>query len=433
MWKRLDRIGDVVESQLCAGCGACAFLDPARYEMVDAAHSGRRPRLRPGQQEQARSEAFEVCPGVSLDPWPDSEGELAELKSAWGPVLSVWEGHAGDASLRFAGSSGGAASALAMSALDGGFHGVLHIGARPDNPLFNQSLLSTTAAEIAAHTGSRYAPASPCDSLSLVEDAPGPCVFIGKPCDVAAVHRISQRRPALAEKVGLTIAFFCAGTPGTEGTLELLRRMGIRDSESVVSLRYRGNGWPGPTHAIHRKADSSLASETLSYEEAWGDVLVNYKQWRCNLCPDHTGAYADLAVGDPWVRPVEAGAVGSSLILPRTPRGLRHLEAAIARGFLVAERVDPSLLPRSQPNLERSTAAVWGRVRALRWLGAPAPAFRGLISFASWWRTLGPMEKLRSFAGTGKRVLRKGLLRRFKVRPLELPGADDSGTGFPPS
>lgn len=429
MSKRIDRISDVVGSQLCSGCGACAFLEPERYEMIDAAHFGRRPKLREGQREQAGDEAFEICPGFSLGPWPDAEGELADLKSAWGPVLSVWEGHAGDASLRFAGSSGGAASAVAQSALDSGFHGVLHIGARPDNPLFNQSLLSTTPAEIAEHTGSRYAPASPCDSLSLVEAAPGPCVFIGKPCDVAAVHRISQRRPALAEKVGLTIAFFCAGTPGTEGTLELLRRMGIRDPQSVASFRYRGNGWPGPTTAVHRSADSELLEQTLSYEEAWGDVLVNYKHWRCNLCPDHTGAFADLAVGDPWYREVEAGNVGSSLIVPRTPRGLRHLEAAIAGGFLVAERVDPELLPRSQPNLERATAAVWGRVRMLRWLGAPAPVFRGLGSFAAWWRCLSPSEKLRSFLGTARRVLRKGLLRRVEVHALELPRPNDPGEG----
>lgn len=428
MAKRIDSITEVVASHLCVGCGACAFLNPERYEMVDAARSGRRPRLRPGQQDEAGSEALRVCPGASLEPWPDAAGEIDDLKREWGPVLGVWEGHAGDASLRFSGSSGGASSALAMSALDSGFHGVLHIGARPEAPLFNQSILSTTAAEIAEHTGSRYAPASPCDALSLVEAAPGPCVFIGKPCDVAAVDRLCRRRPELARKIGLTIAFFCAGTPGTEGTLELLRRMGIRDPHSVRSFRYRGNGWPGPTEATYTSADGTLSAESLSYEEAWGEVLAQHKQWRCNLCPDHTGGYADIAVGDPWYRELQEGEPGSSLIIPRTARGLRHLETAIESGFLVAARGDPKLLGKSQPNLLRASAAVWGRVQALRWLGAPAPDFRSPGLLASWWRYLSPLEKVRSVVGTARRVVRKELRRRFEVEPLILPGADsDSG------
>ena len=117
--------------------------------MVDAAELGRRPKLRPGQQEHPGAEAFEACPGIALGPWPEAAGELEALKSPWGPVLSVWEGHAADASLRFSGSSGGASSALAISALASGFHGVLHIGAGPEHPILNRSRLSTSAAEIA--------------------------------------------------------------------------------------------------------------------------------------------------------------------------------------------------------------------------------------------------------------------------------------------
>ena len=47
----------------------------------------------------------------------------------------------------------------------------------------------------------------------MIQNAPAPCVFIGKPCDVAAVENVRRLRPALDEKVGLTIAIFCAGTP----------------------------------------------------------------------------------------------------------------------------------------------------------------------------------------------------------------------------
>ena len=85
---------------------------------------------------------------------------------------------------------GGAASALALYCMEqGGMHGVLHITAREDVPYLNKTVLSTTREEVLGATGSRYAPASPCDGLAMVEEASGPCVMIGKPCDIAAAEK----------------------------------------------------------------------------------------------------------------------------------------------------------------------------------------------------------------------------------------------------
>ncbi|MCH8212422.1 MAG: Coenzyme F420 hydrogenase/dehydrogenase, beta subunit C-terminal domain, partial [Planctomycetes bacterium] len=191
--------------------------------MIDSLGHGRRPRFKGPRRTRADDqEALRVCPGLGLEHTFDRSHPdlIRELVAGWGPVLEVWEGHATDDAIRFAGSSGGAASALALACIEqGGMHGVLHIKARTDAPYLNHTILSTTRKEILSATGSRYAPASPCDGLQLIEDAPAPCVFIGKPCDVAAVHKAKQVRPALAEKVGVTIAFFCAGTPTTNATL----------------------------------------------------------------------------------------------------------------------------------------------------------------------------------------------------------------------
>ena len=43
---------------------------------------------------------------------------------------------------------------------------------------------------------------------------------------------------------GITIGIFCAGTPSSQGTLDLLEKQGI-DPRTVEEIRYRGNGWPG--------------------------------------------------------------------------------------------------------------------------------------------------------------------------------------------
>lgn len=414
-------IQDVAETQLCCGCGACAYICPSRIEMVDTLKYGRQPRLRNSARSDGElAEAMRVCPGIGLErpSNPQTAGLIHELLPAWGPVLEVWEGYAAHRGFRFAGSSGGAASALAVFCFEqAGMHGVLHISARSDIPYLNQTVLSTTRKEILERTGSRYAPASPCDGLKMIEEAPGPCVFIGKPCDVAAVQKARKLRPKLDEKLGLTIAFFCAGTPSTKGTLEMLKRMGIDDPATLVSLRYRGNGWPGRATAVVR-TEAGEETRELTYEQSWDDVLQKHRQWRCYVCADHSGEFADIAVGDPWYRPVADESLGRSFILARTALGRRILHEAKDAGYLEIERAEPSIVSASQPDLLRTRGAIWGRILTLRLMGAAVPRFRGMPMFRFWWSELSLKEKARSFYGTMKRVFTKRLRKRISVEPL---------------
>lgn len=393
-------------------------------EMVDDLEHGRRPFVECDKVDLAADrEALAVCPGIQVEHTFDRRDPelIRELTEAWGPVYEVWEGHASDCEVRFAGSSGGAASALALFCIEQvAFHGVLHIAARPDAPYLNHTVLSTTRAQILERTGSRYAPASPCDGLQVIEDAPGPCVFIGKPCDVAAVQKARRLRPALDAKIGLTIAFFCAGVPATQGTLDLLKCVGVESPERITSLRYRGHGWPGRWTVHWRDGDNRPRQASLSYEESWS-FLSGFGQWRCRLCPDHTGEFADLAVGDPWYRSVQPGEPGSSLVVARTRRGRAFLYAAADAGHLIITAHDPTLLPRSQRNLLRGRAAVWGRLLVLRSMGMPAPRFVGFPMLRLWLTCLSFSEQLRSTLGTARRVFRKRMYEPRRVIPVRTP------------
>jgi coenzyme F420 hydrogenase subunit beta len=368
--------------------------------MIDVLAEGRRPLpIRPLGDD---TELLKTCPGIALT----ADRDRPEL-SGWGPVLGMWEGYAASAELRFAASSGGAATALAEFCMsDRDFAGVLHTGARVDVPFLNEVKYSRTLAQLVEHVGSRYAPASPAEGLSRIEAEEKPSVFIGKPCDVAASLLARRLRPALDAKLGLTIAIFCAGTPSTLGTLELLKALGA-DSESVTSVHYRGEGWPGEARAVP-------AQRRLSYDESWGGILEKHRQWRCYLCADHTGEFADVSVGDPWHRPT-ADDPGRSLIVARTPRGLDIVRAALAAGSLVAEPVDFATLAASQPGLLKVRGAVWGRIVTLRLAGLSAPRYRGMPLFGIWLRHLTVKEKLRSTLGTLRRISRRGLHKRSVI------------------
>jgi len=406
---RLQTFQDVAEQHLCTGCGACAYLAPDRYRMVDSADGFRRPL--PLVRIDGRDPEISACPGASLqhdNPLPaDHDWSVG---AEWGPVLEVWEGWAGDADLRWRGSSGGVTSALALHALEhGGMAGVLHSRPVPGSPLRSEATLSTDRAGLLDGAGSRYAPASPCDRLDLVESAAAPCVMVGKPCDVAGAVAAARQRPPLQQRLGLTIAVFCAGTPSSRGTHEALSVLGVAPGE-VVDLRYRGHGWPGEFTATTRDG----TEHALSYADSWGAILQKHRQWRCMICPDHTGEFADLSVGDPWYREIQPGEHGHSLVVVRSERGREVVRAAIRSGAVVLSRVPATRLVASQPHLLQVRGSVLGRTATMRALSMATPSYRRMPMLRAFWR-LGARQKVRATVGTARRVLRRGLRHRLPV------------------
>ena len=413
----IKSLNDVIEKQLCSGCGACSYVEPQRYYMADALEFGRRPFLRLNAATET-GEGLAVCPGVSLAHAKDlarDDNAIHELFDAWGPVYGVWEGFSVDEEIRFSGSSGGAASAIALYCLEKeGMAGVLHTAAREDVPYLNQTVMSTSREELLARTGSRYSPASPGEGLDLIEESESECVFIGKPCDVAGAQNARHIRPQLDKKLGLTIAFFCAGVPSLKGNFELLKNNGVANPEKIKQLRYRGKGWPGLWTVQYEDNDGLVQTKSMTYADSWG-FLQSYRQWRCYICPDHTGEFADVAVGDPWYREVQDGEAGKSLIVARSKRGLQIIKAAESAGYLVLERNDPTLLPRSQPNLLSTRGALWARLKVLNFLGAAIPDYSGFAMFKFWFLELGLREKIQSVIGTAKRVFSKRLRHRITL------------------
>ena len=417
---KIKNIEDVAAWQICCGCGACAYISPDGIEMIDSLEFGRRPRFRTDRQKDPNNRlALEICPGVKLARTcdPNTPGLIKDLFPAWGPVLEIWEGYAADPEIRYQASSGGIATALGLYAIEKSqMDGVLHIKARPDVPYLNHTVLSNNREQLLAGAGSRYAPASPCDGLNLIENAHRPCVFIGKPCDVAAVHKILPLRLKMKEKVGLTIAFFCAGTPTTFGTFKMFQSLGIENPNDVKNVRYRGQGWPGMTTVTFLR-NGTQVSKQLTYEQSWGGILEKYRQWRCYICADHTGELADVSVADAWHRSVKEEQPGLSVIIARSERGRKFLQQARDAGYLVLEPGDSDILPACRPGQITSLGALWGRLVALKILWIPTPNYKLKSLFRFWRENLNIRKKIKSVLGTIKRAFRKKLYKKQKMRP----------------
>lgn len=398
-FKRIDQIR---AWRLCLGCGACVSACPQKnIELIDVPSRGLRPQLKTDSCEHC-GQCVKVCPGIELHQRLDNGSPLAAVESEWGPVLEVWEGYAADTELRYRASSGGLATALAHYCLvEQGFAGVLHTGVSTESPIRNCPVFSSSYEQLLERTGSRYSPAGPCEKFEWFSDHDKPSVFIGKPCDVAALDKFKAVFPEMKSNVGLSISMFCAGTPSTQGTIKAIERMGL-SNDDLKSFRYRGYGWPGMAHA---ETETGKTAE-LTYDECWGQILSKHVQFRCRLCPDSTGQFADISCGDPWYREKGQNDPGRSLVIARTEKGRDMIEKAMRDGYVVLEKAAPDIIARSQASLLFKRRNLWARLLALKLLGCPTPKYKGFCLHTSW-RKLSMKNKAKSFFGTLRRILQR--------------------------
>jgi len=403
----------VADHRLCLGCGVCAYICSEKdVSMVDVDHIGVRPKFSDDISPASIKEALLACPTVVSDfgqlkrradyvPSVDKKTE-----NNWGAITGIWEGYASDEEIRFKGSSGGALTAISQYCLEQrDFHAVLHTGENPQDPIRNKTRLSYTREELLAVVGSRYSPASVCDGLGLVEAAPKPCVVIGKPVEISGTRNAMALRPALAEKVGVTLSFFCAETPPTKATRSLLEKFEVSE-ETLETLRYRGHGWPGYFTTRNTGED---ARQHWIYQKTWA-YLQKYRPWAAQLWPDGSGELADISCGDPWYEEPDGENPGFSLIVARTQLGKEIIEGAIASGYLDATPAEAWKIDKSQEGLLNKKGAVWGRRLAHRVMGMPNTNFKDLDLFTPW-RRLSVTAKLRSTLGTVRRIVLRGLWR----------------------
>ncbi|MEM8728366.1 MAG: Coenzyme F420 hydrogenase/dehydrogenase, beta subunit C-terminal domain [Pseudomonadota bacterium] len=386
----------VAQSDLCAGCGACAALSDGAVSMIETDGGFLRPLQTAAVTDSQESAIDAACPGTGLALAPEGR----QVHDLWGPIVSVGRGYATDDALRKNASSGGGLSAVLSYLLDSGeVEAVVQTRASTQNPVGNETVESQGGLDVYEAAGSRYAPSAPLanlyDALSRYEKI----AFIGKPCDVAALRGMQSVDARLREQVVFALSFFCAGVPSLKGAEEVLTAMGVTPEDKVEAFRYRGDGWPG--YARADLADGS--SRKMSYADSWGNILSRRVQKRCKICADGIGSFADLVCADAWETDADGYPLfeerdGISLFVCRTPQGQALMERAMASGAIAVDPCDADVIDPMQPGQVRKRRYLFARLSAMRTLLRPIPDYQGfaLLRNAS---AAGIKINLRQYAG----------------------------------
>ena len=396
-----DIIKLVEKNNLCTGCGLCESIAGASNIKVAMNDEGYlRPKIY-NELKMLDSEVIkDVCPGLNVSHATASK----DHHPLWGVVDTISIGAASDSGVRKKGSSGGVLSAIQIYLLEEKIVDyVVNTCVGDENPFDTQVNIAKNRVEILKATGSRYSPSAPLNTIVSLLDRPGTFAFVGKPCDVAALRRLAKHDKRVDDKIKYMLSFMCAGVPSKEGTLRIVKDLGVEESE-VKDFRYRGDGWPGAA-TVTLKDDTT---RSMSYEESWRYVLSPRVQWRCKLCPDGTGEFADITGADAW-HVAEDGSPdfserdGQSFIISRNRVGQNLLEQCIKSGYInVSSEVDCSRVEKVQFHQAYRKKTLLFRFLALRLIGLAVPRYNtNILLKATMLAT--PVSLLRSFAGTVKR------------------------------
>lgn len=371
----------IVSNGLCTGCGLCASI--AGHEQVEMAltsASRMRPQVKRPIDVSDMKLIRAVCPGISLNgPDQNQVEDCGAMHDLWGPIRSMHRGWSTNDDIRFRSAAGGAMTALACYLLETEqVEAIVHVRASSQYPMETDAIVSRTTEEVRSGSQSRYGPSAPLVNIMQLLDQGERMAVLAKPCDIAAIRNLAKLDSRVESQIPYLITIFCGGVPTIDTAKKIANYQGISPEEIGV-FRWRGNGWPGPTHIETHDG----REYDITYRKAWfsNDVPWRYDmQFRCKICPDAIGELADVACPDSWVmvdgKPILDEAPGANLFITRTRRGQELVTAAAAYGAI---HLDPfsidELDAQHADHINRKIEAP-ARVQGLAMEGIPQPDFK---------------------------------------------------------
>ena len=325
----------ILDTGLCLGCGLCVEDANIFKSMIIDQKTG---FFYPNGKVDKNVEKY--CPSIILSAnyKPRNREEVI-----WGPIKNYFKGFASSKEVRFRGSSGGALTALLIYLIEKKIiDGVLQISQYKQNPKLNFLSNISSSCELIINAGSKYAPTLSLFGLKrMFKLHKHKFAFVGKPCDISGLSNYLKIYPEYKDRIYIKISFFCAGMPSINATDKILDKLGV--DRDLLTLRYRGYGWPGYFYA----KDRNNKEGQISYKDSWGEILGKNLHPRCKFCPDGIGIESDVTFADAWEEndgyPTFVDKPGESLIISRTNLGNEIIEDAFNNGYLKIQKTIANL------------------------------------------------------------------------------------------
>lgn len=337
-------INQIVNHDLCVRCGACepsCPVDIIRFN--DQAY----PYI---TEEDKCIEKCQrclwVCPGENFDfsAWDDRMfGERPNLRSITGIARRALVGYATEEKIRELGASGGLVSQLLIYMLEKNLiDGAVVLGSSVGKGGWQaEPFVARSVEDIKRAQKSKYTLIPVLQALTEIEKTPGRYAVVALPCHVHAIRNYQAKSRKLAKRISFLIGLYCNVAFEPYVLDDLCEFSGVERS-TVVDFGFRHGTWPGGIVAQFADGTSQKVLKLEEMRDEFNTLKLFYTPSRCNTCIDFSAEYADIAVGDPWLKGKDGNLLftdNRTTILTRTELGEEIIHKAEADGYIKTEEI----------------------------------------------------------------------------------------------
>jgi coenzyme F420 hydrogenase subunit beta len=318
-------IANVVEHDLCIGCGLCAALCP---QDVLSMQWNRYGEYNPVETSPCTTECglcLKVCPFSDTGENEDTIGERLygaapgiQHRSETGYYLASYVGYS--ERHRPTSASGGMATWLLEALLtEGVVDHVICVAPTGDPERLFAFKVFDTAEDVRTGAGSAYYPVEMSGVIRQVLEVPGRYAVTGLPCFIKAIRLAQQRNKKLRERVVVTVGLTCGQLKSRHFTDYVAALAGVQGE--VTAVRYRGKSPDQPAsnyHYVFTAADGE--EQRIFWNEGISEAWTNrwFTPRACSYCDDVFAECADVTCMDAWLPEYSRDSRGTSLVLVRS-------------------------------------------------------------------------------------------------------------------
>lgn len=314
-----------IREDLCISCGGCALACPKNcIEFIHSTDGRDIPKIDSDKCIGCKL-CFKACPISECKTIENIKEVREETKNInYNYKENCYLGYSKDKDNRFNASTAGVATTLAKELLDKSIVECVLL-VKGDNNGY-EVYLATESKDVDKSRGSKYRPINLLGSdFKLKEELKKftNIMIIGLPCHINAIYNISKSNSIFKSKRLLTVAIFCKQNKDLRFS-EYIRKL-AKIREDKVSIKYRGEGWPGKI-SFHT---GKVNNKSLQFNNTKVSALFATRAYSlngCFMCADSLGNIADISLGDAWNKEImDKDRLGSEYIICNTEEGRERL------------------------------------------------------------------------------------------------------------
>ncbi len=324
-------VNEVVENDICSGCGVCAGVCPSKILDMNVQANGDLAPVITGKCPPRCELCLDVCPfssnSISITQLTDDKFSSPEVKqhNAVGKYTNSIVGYS--PTHRSTGASGGMLSWLLEAMLrENLVDAVITVSSnsenRPSDGLMFQMAEFTSPEEVRAASGSFYYPISVGARLRSIQDLKEGKRYavVGLPCTLKGIALAMRKIPVLRRSIAYTFGLVCGNLPNVFYT-EYLSRLSGLEADSIGSVTYRSKnpGKPANNYLFRATDKQGKAGRPVPFYGAISNAWVSrqFQLNACNFCDDLFAEVADASFMDAWLPEYMADHRGHSIVTIR--------------------------------------------------------------------------------------------------------------------